>query len=197
MASFGKAPRARRRRRFPYEAPGVQGMRRSIPRRQIPGAPYRSSRPRALSGAMTLSPGVKAAAWMRSGAPGCSSSQMRRSEATPRAALKWIASPISGGAQTARLLARFARDAPPALDAFFAPSSRPRSLRAASTGTMRADAEFGGFLDRPFEALEFNQRKVERHRGSCGAGFEFLENANSTSSCAPLQPRRARPGACR
>ena len=45
---------------------------------------------------------------------------------------------------------------------FAAAASKPFSLRAAASGTIVADAKFGGFFDGPFERVEFHDGEQQR-----------------------------------
>ena len=81
-----------------------------------------------------------------------------------------------GRAQAARLLARFVRDAAPALDALFRPVFQTALAALRLHGHDARCAQFGRFLHRPFEAFELNQGKVERGLRRRFPGFKFFQN---------------------
>ena len=80
-------------------------------------------------------------------------------------------------AQPPRLFAGLFDNSPPPLYPF--PGARKEAMLAALRIHRHnaRDAQFGRFLNRPFEAVELDQRQIERDRGWLGSGGDLFDHA--------------------
>ena len=127
-------------------------------------------------------------------APGRSSSQTRWVDGSFRASGKRMDILDIGGAQPARLFARLARNAPPALHAFVRACRQTLLAPAGLNRHDARDAEFGSFLNRPLEPFEFDEREVECYAGKFGAGGDFFDDVEPDQVLASSF-NRSQPGA--
>ena len=101
-----------------------------------------------------------------------------------------IGAPTSGRPQAPRLLTRFARNPLPSLRAFLGARKEPVLAAIGLDRNDTGDAEFRSFLDRPFEALELDQRQVERQPRKLRSGRQFLNHVEADQNpCGPFRPK--------
>jgi holliday junction DNA helicase RuvA len=79
-----------------------------------------------------------------------------------------------GRAQAAGLLAGFTGDAAPAFYTFTCAVGESAFTPCGFYGNNARYPEFGSFLNRPFEALEFDKRKIKGYERQFGSGFDFF-----------------------
>jgi len=84
-----------------------------------------------------------------------------------------------GNAEAAGLLAAFARDFSPAPDAFRGGGGQAFFGAVGVDGNDAGNAELGGLFDEPLEAVELDERGVERNVWEWRGDWERLENAKS------------------
>ncbi len=99
-----------------------------------------------------------------------------------------------GGAQPARLFARLARNALPALHAFVCAGRQTLLAPVRLNRHDPGDAELCRLFHRPFEPLEFDQRQVQCYAGKFGAGRDLFDHAEPDQVLASSF-NRSQPGA--
>ena len=92
---------------------------------------------------------------------------------------EWSGGRDFGNPQAAGLLAAFARDFPPSLDAFGGGGGQAFFGALGVDGNDAGNAELGGFFDEPLEAVELDESGVERDVREGRDGGDGLENAKS------------------
>ena len=78
--------------------------------------------------------------------------------------------------EAARLLARFPRDAPPAIDPFHRALEQTLLAAICLDRDNAGNAELGGLFDGPFEPIEFGKGGVEGDGRKLRCGLDFMQN---------------------
>jgi len=96
---------------------------------------------------------------------------------------EWSGGRDFGNPQTPGLLAAFAHDFPPSLDAFGGGGGQAFFGALGVDGNDAGNAKLGGFFDEPLEAVELDESGVQRDVREGRDGGDRLEDAKSYAGC--------------